>query len=44
VPVIAAGGAAAFLNEAPNPRLVIAGIAVLGGIGLALVGRARRPI
>jgi drug/metabolite transporter (DMT)-like permease len=42
VPVIAALGAVAFLHERLNPRLVIAGLVVLGGLGLALVGR-RRP-
>ncbi len=42
VPVIAALGAALFLDEAITLRLVLASIAVLGGITLILKGR--RPI
>jgi drug/metabolite transporter (DMT)-like permease len=39
VPVIAALGAAAFLGEAITLRLVLASIAVLGGIALVILGR-----
>ncbi len=44
VPVIAAGGAVAFLGESVSPRLAIAGAAVIGGVALVLSDRARpRP-
>lgn len=39
VPVIAALGAAAFLGEAITLRLVLASVAVLGGIALVITGR-----
>ena len=39
VPVIAALGAALFLDEAITPRLVLASVAVLGGITLVMTGR-----
>ncbi|HET6283557.1 MAG TPA: DMT family transporter [Polyangia bacterium] len=42
VPVIAASGAIAILDEAPNTRLVLSGAAVLLGVALALIGRAPR--
>jgi drug/metabolite transporter (DMT)-like permease len=41
VPVIAALGAVAFLHERLNARLLVAGLVVLGGLGLALVERRR---
>ena len=42
VPVIAAFGAVGILHESIRPRLVISGLAVIGGIGLALSERATR--
>jgi drug/metabolite transporter (DMT)-like permease len=42
VPVIAAFGAVALLDEAPNTRLVLSGTAVLCGVALALAARAPR--
>jgi len=42
VPVIAAAGAVALLAEPLTARLVGSGAAVLGGVCLALAGRARR--
>jgi drug/metabolite transporter (DMT)-like permease len=41
VPVIAAAGAAALLGERVSPRLIVCGATVLGGVALALTGRAR---
>jgi drug/metabolite transporter (DMT)-like permease len=41
VPPIAAFGAVAFLSEGISMRLVCASIAILGGIALALAGRAQ---
>jgi drug/metabolite transporter (DMT)-like permease len=41
VPVIAAVGAVALLRESLNPRLVVSGGAVLGGLSLVLSQRAR---
>jgi len=41
VPVIAAAGGVALLAEAITPRLAIAGIVILGSIGLGVLGRAR---
>jgi drug/metabolite transporter (DMT)-like permease len=44
VPVIAAGGAVAFLGESVSPRLAVSGAAVIGGLALVLSDRARpRP-
>jgi drug/metabolite transporter (DMT)-like permease len=43
VPVIAALGAVALLGEAVSSRLVVAGVLVLSGVGLALSARARQP-
>ena len=40
VPVIAALGAAAFLEERLTVRLVVCGIAVLGGVGIVLKARS----
>jgi len=42
VPVIAAMGAVTLLHEKLSVRLVISGIAVLGGVGIVLAARARR--
>jgi len=47
VPVIAAIAAVALLGETISARLVGCGAVVLGGVGLALSGRARpgsRPV
>ena len=41
VPVIAAAGGVLFLSETMSLRLVVAGVVVLGGVGLALA--ARKP-
>ncbi len=41
VPVIAALGAVVFLGESVSPRLVLSGVAVLGGIALVLSARHR---
>ncbi|MEM9003397.1 MAG: DMT family transporter [Cyanobacteria bacterium P01_F01_bin.86] len=40
VPVIASAGGIAFLQEALTMRLVLASLTILGGIGLAVMGRA----
>ena len=42
VPVIAAMGAAAFLQERLTVRLVVCGIAVLGGVGIVLNARSAK--
>jgi drug/metabolite transporter (DMT)-like permease len=42
VPVLAAMGAVAFLDERLSPRLLLSGAAVLGGVGLVLSARAGR--
>ena len=42
VPVIAALGGVMFLAEAPGVRLVLASLAILGGIALVIVNR--RPV
>jgi drug/metabolite transporter (DMT)-like permease len=41
VPVLAAWGGVAFLTEDVSLRLILAGIFILGGIALAIVGRRR---
>ena len=41
VPVLAALGGVIFLAETISPRLVLSALMVLGGIGLALVGREK---
>lgn len=41
VPVIAAGGGAALLGEAPDARFALAAAMVLGGVGLSLIPRWR---
>jgi drug/metabolite transporter (DMT)-like permease len=42
VPVIAAAGGVIFLSEAVTLRLVASAAIILGGIGLAVIGRYRR--
>jgi drug/metabolite transporter (DMT)-like permease len=42
VPVIAAVGGIAFLGERATPRLVLSAALILGGVGLAIGGRALR--
>jgi drug/metabolite transporter (DMT)-like permease len=41
VPVIAALGAVVFLGEALSPRLLLASLVILGGIGLVIAGGRR---
>jgi hypothetical protein len=41
VPVIAALGGAVVLSEIVTPRLMVASIMVLGGVGLVVALRAR---
>jgi drug/metabolite transporter (DMT)-like permease len=41
VPILAALGGVLFLAEAISSRLLLSGVLVLGGIGLALVGREK---
>lgn len=43
VPVLAAAGASTLLDERPSARLVGSGAAVLGGVALALLARAKKP-
>jgi drug/metabolite transporter (DMT)-like permease len=40
VPVLAAGGGVGLLGERVSPRLVLTGAAILGGVALAVGGRA----
>jgi drug/metabolite transporter (DMT)-like permease len=42
VPAIAAAGGVLFIGEAPSLRLILAGIAIIGGVALALVASGRR--
>lgn len=42
VPVVAALGGIFFLQEALTPRLVFASLLILGGIGLAIMGRSNQ--
>jgi drug/metabolite transporter (DMT)-like permease len=42
VPVIAAAGGVLILSESITTRLVIASLAVVGGVGIAVAGRAHR--
>jgi drug/metabolite transporter (DMT)-like permease len=39
VPVLAAAGGVLFLSEPVTPRLIVAALGILGGVGLALFGR-----
>lgn len=41
VPVLAAAGAVAWLGEKVTPRLVLASVAILGGVMIAVAGRRR---
>jgi drug/metabolite transporter (DMT)-like permease len=41
VPVLAAGGGVAFLSEEISTRLVLAGVLILGGVGLVLRDRGK---
>ncbi len=43
VPILAAGGGVIFLGERVTLRLGVAGLLVLGGIGLALLAHAASP-
>ena len=42
VPALAATGGVLFLGEQLSPRLVVAGVFILGGIGLAIAQHTRR--
>lgn len=42
VPLIAAFGGVLFLSEAITPRLAFASVAILGGIALVLMAKAKR--
>ncbi len=42
VPILAAAGGVLLLSESVTPRLVIASIAVVAGVGFAVTGRPRR--
>ncbi len=41
VPILAAMGGVAFLSEAITPRLALAAVMILGGIGFSILGRAK---
>jgi drug/metabolite transporter (DMT)-like permease len=41
VPVLAAAGGVVFLAETISVRLVVSALLIVGGVGLALVGRVR---
>jgi len=41
VPVLAAGAGVALLDEVVTPRLLASGAAILGGVGVAVLGRGR---
>ncbi|MGE0452192.1 MAG: hypothetical protein AB7O37_06655 [Vicinamibacteria bacterium] len=41
VPVLAAAGGVALLDESVTPRLLGSAAAILGGVGIALVGGVR---
>ncbi len=41
VPFLAASGGVLFLSETVSARLVLSGLAILGGVGLAILGRTR---
>ena len=42
VPAIAGAGGVLFIGEALSPRLVIATIAIIGGVALAVISSSRR--
>jgi drug/metabolite transporter (DMT)-like permease len=44
VPVLAATGGVLFLQESVTVRLVVAAALILGGVGLALAGRAQTRV
>jgi drug/metabolite transporter (DMT)-like permease len=44
VPALAATGGVVFLGEEPTLRLVVAAALILGGVGVAVAGRARRAV
>jgi drug/metabolite transporter (DMT)-like permease len=44
VPVLAAAGGILFLGETLTLRIVLASVAVLGGIALVATGRRRAPL
>ncbi|NIO09875.1 MAG: EamA family transporter, partial [Deltaproteobacteria bacterium] len=39
VPVLAALGGIVLMNEVLSPRLILSSIAILGGLGLVILGR-----
>ena len=39
VPLLAAAGGVLFLSETVSARLILSGLAILGGVGLAIMGR-----
>lgn len=41
VPLLAAAGGVLFLAETVSPRLLLSGLAIMGGVGLAILGRTR---
>ena len=43
VPVLAAAGGVLWLDEALTQRLLVASVVVLGGVGLAILGRSHPP-
>ncbi len=43
VPVLAAAGGVLFLSEPITPRMTMAALGILGGVGLALYGRRATP-
>jgi drug/metabolite transporter (DMT)-like permease len=44
VPALAAAGGVVFLDETLTLRLVLAAAMILGGVGVAVAGRARRAV
>lgn len=44
VPVLAAAGGVLFLSERISLRLLLAGVVILGGVGLALLGRSQSTL
>jgi drug/metabolite transporter (DMT)-like permease len=39
VPILAAAGGVVFVSEEVSLRLLLAGAAILGGVGMAVLGR-----